>query len=65
MGGATLPTLSPDLLKRVIYSKYIMQRAQNLEAEEHDLALAGAILAAHDAVEMLMRVVTDKLNIHP
>jgi hypothetical protein len=57
---ATIPT---DLLKRVIYSKYLFQRAQNLEAEGHELALAGAVLAAHDAVEMLMRVVTDKLNV--
>src|SRR5215472_12616096 len=56
-------TLAPQLVKRIIYSRYLLQRAQALHAEGHELALAGAILTVHDAVEMVMRVVTDNLNL--
>ncbi len=55
--------LTPELLKRIMYSKYLLQRAQALNAEGHELALGASILAAHDAVEMVMKVVTDTLNV--
>lgn len=55
--------LTPELLKRIMYSKYLLQRAQALSAEGHELALGASILAAHDAVEMLMKVVSDTLNL--
>jgi hypothetical protein len=55
--------LTPELLKRIMYSKYLLQRAQALSAEGHELALGASILTAHDAVEMVMKVVTDTLNV--
>jgi hypothetical protein len=54
--------LSPELTKRVVYSKYLMKRAATLQAEAHELALAEAVLMAHDSAEMLMRVVADELK---
>ena len=41
--------LTPEELNRVVYSKYFLQRANSLAAEGHELALAGAVLIAHDA----------------
>jgi hypothetical protein len=55
--------LTPEELKRVVHSKYLLKRANSLAAEGHEMALAGAILTAHDASEMLMRVVSDVLNV--
>ncbi len=55
--------LTPELLKRIMYSKYLLQRAQALNAEGHELALGASILAAHDAVEMVMKAVTDTVNV--
>lgn len=55
--------LTPEQLKRIMYSKYLLQRAQALNAEGHELALGASILAAHDAVEMVMKVVTDTVNV--
>src|SRR5260370_41553181 len=55
--------LTPELLKRIMYSKYLLQRAQALNAEVHELALVASILAAHDAVEMVMKAVTDTVNV--
>jgi hypothetical protein len=57
--------LAPELMKRVIYSKYLMKWATTLQAEGHELAFSEALLAAHDSVEMLMRVVIDKLRVPP
>jgi hypothetical protein len=50
-------------MKRVIYSKYLMERAKVLLAKNNELSSAEALLAAHDSVEMLMHVVTDHLKI--
>ena len=58
-------TSSPDLVKRLIYSKYLLNRARLLQQERNDLASAEAVLAAHDSVEMVMRVVTDFLRTNP
>jgi hypothetical protein len=54
--------LSPDLLKRLTYSKYLLRRAKELRGRGDELSSAEAILAAHDSAEMLMRVITDFLG---
>jgi len=58
-------TLAPDLIKRITYSKYLLRRATSLQGEGNELATAEALLIAHDAAEMLMRVVTDFLGASP
>ena len=58
-------TLAPDLIKRITYSKYLLRRATSLQREGNELATAEALLFAHDAAEMLMRVVTDYLGASP
>jgi hypothetical protein len=55
--------LTAQELNRVIYSKYLLGLANALAAEAHEMALAGAVLGTHDASEMLMRVVSDVLNV--
>lgn len=57
--------LSTDEMRRVTYSRYLLERAKHLQARRTDLSSAEAILAAHDAAEMLMRVVYDHLKITP
>jgi hypothetical protein len=57
--------LTPDEMRRITYSRYLLERAKNLQAHQTDLSSAEAILAAHDAAEMLMRVVCEYLNITP
>jgi hypothetical protein len=55
-------SLSPDLLKRLTYSKYLLRRAKELRGHGDELSSAEAVLAAHDSAEMLMRVITDFLG---
>lgn len=58
-------TLSPDLIKRLTYSKYLLHRAQQLYEQRAELSVAETVLTMHDAAEMLMGVVTDHLGISP
>ena len=55
-------SLSPDLLKRLTYSKYLLCRAKELRGRGDELSSAEATLTAHDSAEMLMRVTTDFLG---
>jgi hypothetical protein len=55
--------LTAEELRRIVYSKFLLQRATLLGEQGHDMALVSALLTAHDAVEMLMRVVSDVLNV--
>jgi len=55
-------TARPDLLKRLIYSKYLLNRARLLQQEANELACAQVVLTAHDSVEMLIRVIADHVK---
>jgi hypothetical protein len=57
--------ITPDEMNRVIYSKYLIERAKAHQAQGSELGSAQAILTAHDGAEMLMRVVYDHLKIDP
>jgi hypothetical protein len=57
--------MTPDLMKRLIYSKYLFTRAKSLQQIGNELSSAEALLAAHDSVEMLMRVIMDHLGAAP
>lgn len=63
--AATSPALTTDFARRLMYSKYLLERANTLKRESNDLAAADAVLAAHDGVEMLMRVITDSIKAKP
>lgn len=58
-------TLSADALKRITYSRYLLSRAKSHYREGDSLSGAETVLALHDAAEILMRVITDHLNVHP
>jgi hypothetical protein len=49
-------SIAPDLLKPLTYSRYLLNKAHSLQAAGSELASADAVLAAHDAAEILMRV---------
>jgi len=49
----------PDQIRRVTYSKYLLRKANAVDSQSDELTLALSVLAAHDAVEILMRVVAD------
>ncbi|MDR3678118.1 MAG: hypothetical protein P4N24_21735 [Acidobacteriota bacterium] len=57
--------MTPDKLKRLTYSKYLFRRAKYFQQLGNELSSAEAVLAAHDAAEMLMRVITDHLGASP
>jgi hypothetical protein len=55
--------LGPDLLKRLTYAKYMMDRAYDLWRRKTDLEMALAISLAHDAAEILMRAIADHAHV--
>lgn len=57
--------MTPDFVKRLSYSKYLLGRAKSLQQAGNELSSAEAALAAHDSAEMLMRVITDNLGASP
>src|SRR5487761_622764 len=60
-----VPALLPDHIKRITYSKYLFSKASSLQRDSNELASAQAVLVAHDATEMLMRVVLDFIGAKP
>jgi hypothetical protein len=56
-------TLPADYIRRAVYAKYLLRRAAELQRHRSLLATAEALLALHDGVEMLMRVVGDHLRV--
>ncbi len=57
--------MTPDLVKRLSYSKYLLRQAKSFQQAGNELSSAEAVLAAHDSAEMLMRVITDHLETGP
>lgn len=58
-GQVMAAQVDPDVVKRVTYSKYLMDRAYDHWQRGGDLDAAQAILLAHDSAEMLMRAIGD------
>src|SRR6185312_11673579 len=52
-----------DIRKRLLYSKYLLSRAKNTQAEGSELAVAVSLPMLHDAVELLLYSVTDHIGI--
>jgi hypothetical protein len=55
--------LAPEIHKRVLYAKLLLRRAIRTQEEKSDPSFAISVLLLHDAVEMLMVSVTDKLHL--
>jgi hypothetical protein len=49
----------PDILKRIVNAKYILERATRIQSEANDMSIAVSLLLMHDAVELLMHAVVD------
>jgi hypothetical protein len=49
----------PDLLRRIVVTKYVLQRASKMQDEGNEVSLSISLLLMHDAVEMLMIAVPD------
>ena len=58
---STMP-VSPDLRKRLLYTKYLLFRAKREQAERNDLGVAVSLLLMHDASELIMLAVADHLQ---
>ena len=59
----TQMTVSNDVKKRLLYTKFLLSRARGALSERNELALAVALLLMHDAAEMLMLAVADHLQV--
>jgi hypothetical protein len=55
----------PDIHKRVVNAKYILERAARIQAESNEMSLSISLLLMHDAVELLMLAVLDHLQAAP
>jgi hypothetical protein len=57
--------LQADSGKRLLYAKYLLERAKLAQHERADLGFAVSLLLMHDATEMVMLSVLDELNLMP
>jgi hypothetical protein len=55
----------PDIHKRILNAKYILERSAKSQLESNEIGLSISLLLMHDAVELLMLAVLDHLNIPP
>jgi len=53
----------PDIHKRVLNAKYVLERATRMQDESGEMSLSLSLLLMHDAVELLMLAVLDHLRI--
>jgi len=53
----------PDILRRIVYAKYVLERAARIQAENDEMSLSISLLLTHDAVELLMLAVLDHLKV--
>src|ERR1700728_3911797 len=53
----------PDILKRIVNAKYILERAARIQAESNEMSLSISLLLIHDAVELMMIAVLDHLQV--
>jgi hypothetical protein len=53
----------PDILRRIVNAKYVLERAAGLQREGHEMSVAVSLLLMHDAVELLMHAVIDHLGL--
>lgn len=53
----------PDIHRRIVYAKYILERASQIVAENNEMSISIALLLQHDAIELLMLGVLDHLQL--
>jgi hypothetical protein len=53
----------PDIHRRVVNAKYVLERAAKIQAESNEMSLSISLLLMHDAVELLMLAVLDHLQV--
>jgi hypothetical protein len=53
----------PDIHRRVVNAKYVLERAARIQAESNEMSLSISLLLMHDAVELLMLAVLDHLQL--
>jgi hypothetical protein len=65
MSSAARADLLPDIHRRVVNAKYVLERAAKIQAESNEMSLSISLLLMHDAVELLMVAVLDHLQVTP
>jgi hypothetical protein len=55
----------PDIHRRIVHAKYVLERAAKIQAEGNEMSLSISLLLMHDAVELLMLAVLDYLKVTP
>lgn len=53
----------PDIHRRIVNAKYILERGAAIQREGHEMSVAVSLLLMHDAVELLMHAVLDHLGL--
>jgi hypothetical protein len=53
----------PDIQRRIVNAKYILERAARIQSEGNEMSLSVSLLLMHDAVELLMLAVLDHLKL--
>jgi hypothetical protein len=57
--------MHPDIHKRIVYARYILERAAAIATEANEMGLSISLLLMHDAVEFLMLALLDHMQIAP
>jgi hypothetical protein len=54
--------MHPDIHRRRVNAKYVLERASSVQAERNEMITSIAVLLLHDAIELLMIAVLDRLK---
>jgi hypothetical protein len=53
----------PDVQRRIVNAKYVLERAATLQAESNEMSLSISLLLMHGAIELVMLAVLDHLKV--
>lgn len=53
----------PDIHRKIVYAKYVLERAFGIQREADDASLSVSLLLMHDAAELLMLAIVDHLQV--
>jgi hypothetical protein len=60
-----MTSILPDIRRRIVNAKYVLERASLLQTENATMSLSISLLLMHDASELLMLAVIDHLKAKP
>jgi hypothetical protein len=60
---SSMGNVLPDIYRKIIFAKYLLERAAGLQREANDASVSVSLLLMHDAAELLMLAIVDHLQV--